>query len=184
MFPIQFSFNCCNSGKFFLWIWVLIIPERWEEKRWKGENTLLSCPNKPPGSLNKQRIHSQHKKTYPLRFPQLVHQSIGGTKMIFTLIANPEKLFVPWKHLQPGFSWLSTLSPASFLLCVGFAPQSCTLFGRMRSGLPSPRGRWTRSGTADTTSGCWRESWCILDSSCPGDDPGVFIFLSAGRSPA
>lgn len=61
-------------------------------------------------------------------------------------------------------------------------PQSCTLFGRTRSGLPSPRGRWTRSGTADTTSGCWRESWCILDSGCPGDEPpDVFIFLSEGR---
>lgn len=55
-----------------------------------------------------------------------------------------------------------SLRPATCLRCVGFTLQSCTLCGRTRSGRPSLRGRWTRSGTADTTSGCWRESWCIL----------------------
>lgn len=61
--------------------------------------------------------------------------------------------------------------------------QSCTLSGRTRSVLPSPRGRWTRSGTADTTSGCLRELWCILDEQVPGLWPcAVYFSISLGRS--
>lgn len=83
------------------------------------------------------------------------------------------------KLLQSGHRKASDLKATSlfcYLVVFTFFPQSCTLSGRTKSGLPSPPVRWTRSGTVDTTSGFWQESWCILDSSCPGDDLAVFIY--------
>lgn len=136
---------------------ILDSPWKMRRERWKGLNKWLS-------RKKQQRLCSSAQKQH-------------WAKMIFHLHRKPRKD----KHLQSGFSELSTTSSS---LCVDFTPQSSTLFGRTRSGLPSPLGRWTRSGTADMTSGCWRESWCILDSGCPGDDPSVFIFLSAEKKPS
>lgn len=143
---------------------------------WKGQNNLLSCPNKYLTSFTNIEFTANIKKHSPC-FPELLHK-----------ISSEPKLPSTWSQTQKSSlrcgNTCSQVQPYFFYLVLASPTQSCTLFGRTRSGLPSPRGRWTRSGTADTTSGCWRESWCILDSGCPNDDPGVFIFLSAGRSRA
>lgn len=83
------------------------IPEnalQMRRKRWKVENNLLSFPNKSLSSLNNIKLTTNiKKKPHSPCLLELLHKSSSEPKMIFTLIANPEKLFVLWKTPAASF---------------------------------------------------------------------------------